>query len=194
MKRIFFLFVIFSLLFTPLSQVEAQTQSNVLDLSNSPQWVRDLRRFDIILFGVFPFSMFFTTFAMDMIRWNEANGFDWEDRRYAPWPLKTAGAVEMTPEEQLNTILIAAGVSAVIALTDFIIVKIRQGVQRRRIESRPTGTVTIERTSISNVQDSTAAEIETNVVLDEIIETVDAVDAVETDETVEIDDASILRR
>jgi len=152
MKKVFFVSVLFFLLFTPQFEAAAQSASvpNVFDMTDFPQWARDLRRFDIITFGSFPFSMFIVTFATDMFRWNNANGMDFNDMRYAPWPLKSAGAVDMTVEEYQRTILLAAGLSLVLALTDFVIVKIRQSNERRRIESRPSGSFNINRGSNEN--------------------------------------------
>jgi len=152
MKKIFFVSVLFFLLFAPQFEAFAQSTSvpNVFDMTGFPQWARDLRRFDVIAFGSFPFSMFAVTFITDMFRWNNANGMDFNDRRYAPWPLKSAGAIDMTAEEYKRTILLAVGVSLVLALTDFAIVKIRQSNERRRIESRPSGSYNINRGSNEN--------------------------------------------
>jgi len=165
MKKVFFVSVLFFLLFAPQFEAAAQSTSvpNVFDTTNYPQWARDLRRFDIIAFGTFPFSMFAVTFVTDMFRWYNANGMDFNDMRYAPWPLKSAGAVDMTTEEYGRTILFAAGLSIVLALTDFVIVKIRQSNERRRIESRPTGSYNIYRESDENGEadsDSEPANIE----------------------------------
>jgi len=149
MKRIFFLLILFSLLFNLTYQAQAQslstdkpTESKPLEL---PQWRKDLRRFDVITFGAFPFSMFFVTFVTDMFRWKDANNFDFseEGRQYAPWPLKSAGAVEMTNEEYTRTILLAVGVSAAIALVDLLIVNVKRAKERRRIESLPSGSIEI---------------------------------------------------
>jgi hypothetical protein len=117
-----------------------------------PQWVRDVRRFEIILFGSFPFSMFTVTTVTDLVRWNQNSvGFlDFNDAglRYAPWPLKAARAVPMTNEEQIRTITFAVGVSAAIALADLIIVLVKRNKERRRVESLPVGTVIINRTPL----------------------------------------------
>jgi len=153
MKKIFLIFFIFSLLLIPCFEAAAQnttassTTTSTFDTSTLPQWVRDMRRWDIITFGVFPFSMFTVTFITEMIRWNEANGLDFSDegRRYAPWPFKSAGAVEMTNDEHARTILIALGVSMTVALVDLIVVKIKQHSERRRIENMPPGTYEIEK-------------------------------------------------
>jgi len=104
MKKIFFLIILFSLFFNAAYKASAQSLSttkpteSTYKSSDLPQWVRDIRRFDVITFGMFPFSMFFVTTVADMIRWRDANNFDFseEGRRYAPWPLKSATAVEMS--------------------------------------------------------------------------------------------------
>jgi len=152
MKRIFFLLILFSLLFSLTYQAQAQNLSTDKPTeakpSELPQWVKDFRRFDIITFGAFPFSMFFVTTVTDIIRWKDANNFDFSDegRQYAPWPLKSAGAVEMTNDEYARTILIAVGVSAAIALVDLLIVKLKRAKERRRIESLPSGSIEIIKT------------------------------------------------
>jgi hypothetical protein len=171
MKQIFFLIILFSLLFNAVYKAEAQSLSTTkptvttFNSSGLPQWVKDFRRFDIITFGVFPFSMFFVTFATDMIRWNDANNLDFSEdgRRYAPWPLKSAGAVELTNDEYKKTILIAAGVSMGFAIIDLIIVNIKRTNERRRIESLPSGSFEIIKTPYGEPEmtdDSAEAEKE----------------------------------
>ena len=149
MKNFIFAVIVSLLLLSPVTQAAAQANldsSGTFDTSSFPQWARDLRRWEIIAFGAFPFSMFTVTFFSDLYRWNEANGMDFNDRRYAPWPLKSAGAIEMTKEEYERTILLAIGLSAAIAFTDLVIVKVKQHNQRRQLERMPSGTVIIERT------------------------------------------------
>ncbi|MDR0320414.1 MAG: hypothetical protein LBI28_02835 [Treponema sp.] len=155
MRNIFFSFILFSFFLIPVLQAEAQSLSttasteSVYNPSEFPQWVRDLRRWDIITFGLFPFSIFTVTFVTDTIRWYNANNFNFseEGRRYAPWPLKSGNAPGMSNDEYVQTILIAAGVSAAVALIDLLIVTIKRNNERRRMESLPTGSVIIERRS-----------------------------------------------
>lgn len=115
------------------------------DTTGFPQWVKDIRRWEIVAFGSFPFTMFTATFAMDTYRWAKTNGMDWSDegRRYAPWPLKSAGAVNMESREQEKTIAIAAGLSIGIAIADLVIVQIKRHKARQRAESLPVGTAII---------------------------------------------------
>ncbi|MCL2800614.1 MAG: hypothetical protein FWD28_02525 [Treponema sp.] len=155
MKRIVFLLILFSLFFTSVYNTYAQNNRlNVnepttvtFDPSEMSQWARDVRRFEIIAFGTFPFSLFVVSFVTDMIRWNNANGMDFSEqgRRYAPWPLKSAGAIEMSNDEIFRTFFIAAGVSLTLALIDLIITNTKRNNERRRVESTPPGSIDIER-------------------------------------------------
>ena len=136
------------LLATLAVHVQAQSDSG-FDISKSPQWVQDLRRWEIITFGSFPFAMFTATFAVDMFRWadNSSRGLDFSEagRRYAPWPLKSAGAFAMDRREQELTITIAASLSVAVAITDYIIVRVKRDKARRRAEALPSGTLIITR-------------------------------------------------
>jgi hypothetical protein len=92
--------------------------------------------------------MLTATFAMDMYRWNNANGMDFssEGRRYAPWPMKSAGAALMESREQEMVFIIAASLSVGIAMTDQIIVQIKRYRARKKAEALPVGTVIITKT------------------------------------------------
>jgi hypothetical protein len=141
---LFFLFLIVSVF-----SIQAQTtyqDPGYFDLGGSPQWVKDLRRWEIVAFGSIPFTMFLTTFSIDMYRWQQANGMDFssEGRRYAPWPLKSAGAFAMEGDEVIRTLTIAAALSLTVAFTDLIIVQIKRNRARKRIEAMPSSTVIIE--------------------------------------------------
>jgi hypothetical protein len=150
MKNFIFVVLIIFLFLSPVLRAEAQSNTdttvppNVFDTTGFPQWAKDLRRWDIVTFGVYPFALFFTTAAADLIRWNKANGMSMSDRRYAPWPLKSAGAIEMTKDEYGRVLLQAAGVAAMIACTDLVIVLIKRNKERKRIESRPRSAAVID--------------------------------------------------
>jgi len=165
MKNLIFAVLIAFLFLSPVLRTEAQSgtgkssssnsgnntgtstsssSSNAFDTTGFPQWAKDFRRWDIIAFGVFPFALFFTTVATDLVRWNDANGMSMSDRRYAPWPLKSAGAVEMTTDEYNKVLLQAAGVAAMIAFTDLAIVLIKRNRERKRIESKPKSRAIID--------------------------------------------------
>ncbi|MDR1859100.1 MAG: hypothetical protein LBQ69_06475 [Treponema sp.] len=146
---LFFLLLALPVFLAP-AQTSSTTSSETFVPETAPQWVKDLRRWEIVTFGSFPFTMFMATFAMDMYRWSQANGMDFSDegRRYAPWPLKSAGAIAMESKEQELTIMMAAGLSVVVALADLIIVQIKRSKARKRAEALPSGTTIITRTPL----------------------------------------------
>jgi len=155
----------FLLLAMPVFLVHAQTNNttttnNFFDLGSSPQWVRDLRRWEIVAFGAIPFAMFMASFAVDMYRWNKANGMDFSNvgRRYAPWPLKSAGAIAMSSKEIKTTLIIAAGLSVTVAFTDLIITQIKRSKARKRAEALPHNATTINQRPLEpNVQEEPQA-------------------------------------
>jgi len=142
--------------------VTAQTTktSSAFDTTGLPQWVKDLRRWEIVAFGSIPFTMLTASFAVDMYRWNNANGMDfsYEGRRYAPWPLKSAGAVRLKSKEQEMVFIVAASLSVSIAMADQVIIQIKRHRARKRAESLPVGTTIITTTpwpeETSEAQDS----------------------------------------
>ena len=159
MKRFIFVIILFSLFFAPLSQAAAQSANDsseslvFFDTTGFPQWAKDARRFDIIAFGTFPFSMFFVNFFYDLYRWNNANGMDFsaQGRLYAPWPFRSAGGIDKTSVEFRNTIIIAASLSITLAIVDLIIYKSRQRRELNRIQSTPpSGSYTIIRNPDEN--------------------------------------------
>ena len=160
MKKLFFLFIIISLLIIPSVRVYSQNLPNEFDTTGFPQWALDLRRWDVITFGIFPFCLFFVSVTTDAIRWYNETGWDFseEGRRYAPWPLKSAGAYERTADEHFRNIFIAAGFAASLAIVDFAIVKIKKGVDRKRIQSRPASSYNIERRPLNPPVEIEAAD------------------------------------
>ncbi|MDR3144731.1 MAG: hypothetical protein LBU21_00480 [Treponema sp.] len=103
--------------------------------SQWPLWVRDLRRGEIIAFGSFPFTFFLANTIMDSYRWAKHDG----DQRYAPWPVKSAGAINMTKDETNIVIGAAAAGSILVSLADFIIVQTKRNRAAREAANRPAG-------------------------------------------------------
>jgi hypothetical protein len=100
--------------------------------SEFPLWAQDLRRGEIVAFGSFPFTMFATTFAMDSVRYFSHSA----DKRYAPWPFKGPGAIEMSKTERQQTIIIAAVASVTLAVVDFAIVQSKRNKEAKRIQQQ----------------------------------------------------------
>jgi hypothetical protein len=166
MKKTVFIIFLFVFVLSPF-QLQAQTATAegeiVFNTTGLPQWVKDARRWDIIAFGTYPFSMFLASFFQDLYRWNKTNGMDFssEGRRYAPWPFKSAGAIDLTSSEFKRNILIAAGLSVTFACIDLFIVKRKQNKERLRIESTPPsgGTYTIERRTNRDPEEDKEPEV-----------------------------------
>ena len=136
----------------PASEIPGKTLAVKSDF---PLWVKDLRRAEIVAFGSFPFTMFAATFGMDTYRWIAHGGGISEDaRRYAPWPFKGAGAVDMSNNEHKITMVAAAAASVTIALLDCIIIQTKRYKARERVERLPPGTPIIIRTPAVPESDS----------------------------------------
>jgi hypothetical protein len=171
---IFFLLLAMPVFLVPAQTSSTNTNNNFFDLSGAPQWVRDLRRWEIVAFGTIPFAMFTATFGMDMYRWNNANGMDFSDagRKYAPWPLKSAGAFTMESQEMEQTLIIAASLCVSVAVADLIITLIKRHKAQKRAEALPHNATTINRSPLyeetpdepepqaPEVQDDAAGELE----------------------------------
>jgi hypothetical protein len=144
MKNLF-VFLFFSAALSSLSAQSSASQPVLpavqFDTSEFPQWAKDLRRGEIVAFGSFPFAFFFATISMDLYR-SATHGWD---RRYAPWPVKPAGSIDMTKDEQLLTLGLAAGGAVAIALTDYAIVRYRRSKAEQRARELPAGTPIIIR-------------------------------------------------
>jgi len=93
--------------------------TNETDTIVFPQWAKDLRRGEIIAFGAFPISIFFSRIFLDLYRMSQNN---W-DRRYAPWPAKAAGGPGLTESELKTLFGIAASVSVAISVADHLIIR-----------------------------------------------------------------------
>jgi hypothetical protein len=131
----------FSLNSTVYAQTTTVTSSKEFDTSTFPQWAKDLRRAEIIAFGSFPFTLFFASFVTDTTRFASNN---W-DTRYAPWPIRSAGGIEMDTRQRLITIGSAAAGSVLISLVDYAIVQYKRNKARRQALDLPDGSPIIIR-------------------------------------------------
>ena len=96
-----------------------QNQPHISIFANAPQWVKDVRRGEIVFFGTLPFTVFFTRTILGIFRMGQHN---W-DQRYAPWPFQSAGAVSMTSKDVVLMFSIAGTASVMISLADHLIVR-----------------------------------------------------------------------
>jgi hypothetical protein len=99
------------------SETKTETPEKV-----TPLWLKDLRRGEIVAFGSFPLTMFWTSCFMDLYR-TASHGWD---SRYAPFPFKGAGAIGMTDREVVTMFTIAISSSLAIAIADHFIMRYRR--------------------------------------------------------------------
>jgi hypothetical protein len=156
-KKIF-VFLFFLAALSPLSAQSSSSKpalpATQFDTSEFPQWAKDLRRGEIVAFGSFPFAFFFATISMDLYR---SATHDW-DRRYAPWPAKPAGSIDMTKDEQIRTLGLAAGGAVLIALTDYAIERYKRSKAEKRSRELPAGTPIIIRKPLDEKEVPAEAE------------------------------------
>jgi len=116
-----------------------------------PSWSLDLRRAEIVAFGALPFTVFFTQIGIDTQRFASK---DW-DQRYAPWPLKPAGAFPLPEEDRIAVFATGIGLAITVALVDFIIVTIRRQSDRRSSRERSSPGISVKREAWPLVEQET---------------------------------------
>jgi hypothetical protein len=89
-----------------------------------PEWMHNLRRFEIITLGTLPFTFLATFLVYDFIRY-ATSGFD---RDYALFG--STNPVPYTTEEKIGVVIAACSTSVLIALVDFFIGKARKARTR----------------------------------------------------------------
>jgi len=108
-----------------------------------PQWAKDLRRFDVVTFGVFPFAWLLTSVAWDFYR---SSQHDW-DSAYMPF----ASNAEAWVNNDYKAVLgITAGLSLTVALVDFVIVKVKRSRAEKRARALVPNEPDIKRTPLDS--------------------------------------------
>lgn len=103
-----------------------------------PQFAKDLRRFDVISFGLFPFAYLVTSIGYDLTRFAGHGG----DMAYAPWPIK--GDAGWSSQDYGRVLIGAAAISLSVAAVDLVIVlaKRRRAARLEEARSRPETEIT----------------------------------------------------
>ena len=152
-----------ALLVVFLSRLSAQeavnpADANHFDMTGFPQWAKDIRRGSIIMFGVFPFTMFFSNIAYDTYRY--AN-HDW-DIRYAPWPIRPAGAIQQTQSEMFKVIGFASIGAVAVAAADHIIERTKRNRIAREARELAPGAPIIIRRLLNESENESNTDISTD--------------------------------
>jgi hypothetical protein len=93
-----------------------------------PQFAQDLRRFDVVSFGLFPFAYLVTSFGYDLMR-SAQHGWD---SAYISWPLNGG----WSSDDYGKVLVSAAIVSLSVAVIDMAIVWAKRRAAGRREEAR----------------------------------------------------------
>jgi hypothetical protein len=124
-------------------------QTTPLTETNTPLWLKDLRRAEIVAFGAFPFAIFVSSFGVDTYRFFTHDG----NMLYAPWPFNIGGVAEKTQDEFQLTVTIAIGISLAVSLVDFFIVRHKRRTQTELPPNLPGETPIIIRRPLSDTSE-----------------------------------------
>jgi hypothetical protein len=127
-------------------RLEAQSAANPApdeDPIEWPQFAKDLRRFDIVSFGLFPFAYLVTSIGYDLLRSSQHN---WNPAYY-PWPMNSGG-VPWESEDYHNVIGGSAVVSLAVAASDLTIIWIKRHTAAKKEEARSRPQTEIRRSPL----------------------------------------------
>jgi hypothetical protein len=163
-KKGFLFFICLFLAFIP-GTVRGQTSTSTsgtemkslqFDTSGFPGWARDLRRAEIVAFGSFPFTFLFANLGVNIYRTASHN---WDSRYYAgPMNMNSPDSVEMTQDELVLVMSVAAAGSVVISLADYFIVKYKQHKRERELAKAAGETPIILRSRLSIEEEGSEGE------------------------------------
>jgi hypothetical protein len=124
---------VFSL--APAPCLSAQTTEPATAVPNAdaiewPQFAKDLRRFDVVAFGLFPFAYLVTSIGYDLMR-SAQHGWD---AAYYPWPVKGSAAWET--KDYGNVIFGSAVLSLSVAAIDLVIILIKRHAAAKKEDAR----------------------------------------------------------
>ena len=105
-----------------------------------PQFMKDLRRAEIISFGALPFVTLSSTIVYSGVRYWQ-HGFDSD---YFPNPFAKASASNgYSTGEQAGILLTSAGISVGIGLTDLLISVIRRKAAKKKLERKEKAPIVV---------------------------------------------------
>ena len=114
MRRGLLLLVALSLLAGPFAWAQQEQVPEPYDPAEFPDWLKDLRRGEIIAIGSFPITFVFANLSYGFIRF----GLHGWDRSYSP--IGNPNQVPNDRTETLGVVAAAAGLAITVALIDFV--------------------------------------------------------------------------
>jgi hypothetical protein len=123
MKNTMLIFLCFTLLSLPVLNSYSDDNTHEpepYEEDEFPVWAQKLRRAEIIMFGSIPISVLLSYLTYSFIRFG-THGWD---RAYAPFG--NPDKVDYSTREHIGVLITACSISISIALTDYIIGKVRE--------------------------------------------------------------------
>lgn len=112
---------------TPSIQIEPYHEGEF------PDWLMDVRRAEIVTLGSLPFTTLSATLVYSVYRYAD-HGFSQD---YFPNPLaKSSASANLTKDEQIGIICVAAGLSVAAGIADYIISAVRRSKDQKLEEER----------------------------------------------------------
>ena len=114
---------------TPLPSPPAASEPEEYEEEEFSPGLRALRRGEVVLFGSFPLTLFFSYEVYDIYRFFANDMLP----QYRPWPTRPADAVDYEDWETVGVLVTAVSLSLTLALTDYLIGK---ALERRAAKRR----------------------------------------------------------
>lgn len=108
------------------------------DTKATPQWLKDLRRGEIITLGSWPFTVLLTSLGYSLIQVG-AHNFDFS---YMRNPFSTVGG-DYSESETLGIIFTSLGISVGVGMADFLVNLVKRKKAEKKNNSRQMESVTI---------------------------------------------------
>ncbi len=108
------------------------------DTKATPQWLKDLRRGEIITLGSWPFTVLLTSLGYSLIQVG-AHNFDFS---YMRNPFSTVGG-DYSESETLGIIFTSLGISVGVGMADFLVNLVKRKKAEKKNNSRQMENVTI---------------------------------------------------
>lgn len=130
--------ILLLLIFLPsvMFAVEPSIQIEPYREDEFPDWLRDVRRAEIVTLGSLPFTTLATTLVYSFYRYAD-NDFN---KDYFPNPLaKSSASANLSKKEQVGIISVSACLSLAAGVADYIISAIRRSRDEKLEEERDAG-------------------------------------------------------
>lgn len=130
-KKGLFIIALFGVIVSlPLFGAEPTVKIEPYTKDQFPSWAQDLRRAEIVTLGSLPFTTLSVSLGYSVYRYIK---YDF-DNAYFPNPLaKSSTVANLNSDEQKNILLVSAGISILVGVTDFIVSTVKRNIENKKI-------------------------------------------------------------